>query len=400
MIARAGYRVHGVDVDEKLVAALKASRVDFHEDDVNALIASVLQDGTLTVSQDIMPADIFIICVPTPISRDKTANLDMVRAASQSVLPYLKDGDLVILESTSPIGTTQNVIGGIFSQREVQIDLCYCPERVFPGDTIREILENDRVIGGVTPHAAQRAKAFYASFCKGDPILTTAASAEFSKLMENTYRDVNIALANVFARISEHVGVDVLEVIALANMHPRVNVHLPGPGVGGHCIPVDPWFLIEAFPSETQLFKTCRDINDTQASRLIDRAEHAGLRRGQKVAILGAAYRGNINDARDSPTELLIAELARKGYIWMTHDPLVDKFTPKCGNSANLCHDLDKVLDGADAVFLMTRHSVYGDLKVGDFKSLLPSAIIVDGPRALNPALLDALPHKTVITGK
>ncbi|MGB6229689.1 MAG: nucleotide sugar dehydrogenase [Litorimonas sp.] len=395
LLARAGYAVKGVDVDEALVSELRSGQCRLEEPDVNALVETVLANGTLSASLEPSEADVFIVCVPTPVRRDGTANVDMVRAAARAIAPHVKRGDLLILESTSPIGTTERVIGAALRDvgldPRADVDVCYCPERVFPGDTIREIVENDRIIGGLTDRAAERARDFYASFCRGEPVLTTAETAEFSKLMENTYRDVNIALANAFARIAEETSADVREVIRLANMHPRVNVHMPGAGVGGHCIPVDPKFLIEAFPEHTKLLEQAREINDTQAIRMIDRAEAAGLQRGSRVAILGAAYRADIDDARDTPTEILIQDLSRRGYEWRTHDPLVVDFQPQTpGLDPNLSSDLDFVLDGASAAFVMTGHSSYRSLGPGLFSRVMDGAMIVDGPAVLEGEPLSA----------
>ncbi|CAM3724172.1 nucleotide sugar dehydrogenase [Litorimonas haliclonae] len=384
LLARAGFKVQGMDKNEKLVEELQRGECRLEESDVNDLVKSVLKAGTLTASLDPEPADVFVICVPTPVGKDDKADLSMVKSAIKATAPCVKAGDLVILESTSPIGTTEKIIGAALKEvgldPQSDVDVCYCPERVFPGNTIREILDNDRIIGGLTVKAAEKAQKFYAAFCNGQPVLTTAATAEFSKLMENTYRDVNIALANVFARIAENTDVNVKEVIALANMHPRVNVHTPGPGVGGHCIPVDPKFLIEAFPEETKLLSQSREINDTQASRLIDRAESAGLSRGSKVAIMGAAYRGDIDDARDTPTELLIGELSKRGYTWQTHDPHVTLFKLHNECEPYLTSNLQASLEGAEAVFIMTAHSEYNVLTASDFSGMGDTALIVDGP--------------------
>lgn len=391
LITRAGYRVYGVDVNESLISELSVGKCRLEEADVNELVESVLNAKTLTVSTRPLEADLHIICVPTPVDANGKADLRMVAAAMKAVAPSVRKGDLVILESTSPIGTTRNIIGGALKavglDPETDVDVCYCPERVFPGNTINEILDNDRVIGGLTRKAAIRAQEFYASFCNGNPVLTTASTAEFSKLMENTYRDVNIALANAFARVAENTDVDVRDVIHLANMHPRVNVHTPGAGVGGHCIPVDPKFLIEAFPDDTQLLAVAREINDTQAVRMVDRAEAAGLKRGSTVAILGAAYRGDIDDARDTPTEILIKTLGDRGYNWRTHDPHVQVFKMHNDYASNLTTDLDAALKGAEAAFLMTAHSDYTALTANDFTSLSGSAIVFDGPGVMNPEM-------------
>lgn len=374
LIANAGYSVHGVDVNTSLIDALRAGHCNLGEEQVVEIVTRALNSQRLTVDLKPQAADIFIICVPTPVKADKTADLTMVSNAVRAMAPYVHKGNMVILESTSPINTTRDVIANTIAEHGLDpyedIDICYCPERVFPGNTVNEILNNDRVVGGLTPRAAQRAALFYESFCTGRATTTTASAAEFSKLMENTYRDVNIALANSFSHIAEAAGVDVMEVIKMANKHPRVNVHIPGPGVGGHCIPVDPWFLIESYPAVTRLLKHSRDINNGQAQHIIERLEHTGLLAGAKVAILGAAYRGNIDDARDAPTELLIDVLAEKGYDWITHDPYVKTLHMHSGNPAHLTNELELAMQDADAVIIITDHSVYNNIRAETFKRM------------------------------
>lgn len=387
LLARAGYSVSGMDVSDRIIDTLNAGKSPLGEPEVAQIVSEALESGHLKASKNAAPADVFIICVPTPVRSDKAADLSMVRSAIEGIAPVIKKGALVILESTSPVGTTRDVIASVLEKNGLDpyadVDVCYCPERVFPGATVREILHNDRVVGGLTSKAAERAKAFYQSFCEGTPVTTDATSAEFSKLMENTYRDVNIALANAFARIAEEAGVDVQDVIGLANRHPRVNVHSPGPGVGGHCIPVDPWFLISSFPQETKLFLQARNLNDGQAQRLLDRAESAGLQRGSKVAVLGAAYRGDLDDSRESPTELLLQILADRGYSWSVHDPYVTRLHAPEGSEPNLTDNLDTALRDASAAIIMTDHARYRALSPEKFSSM-KNKIIADGRRMLH----------------
>lgn len=404
LIAKAGYEVIGVDVNKELVSELQNGKCRLEEPDVNELVEGVLKEGRLTVSTSPAEADIFIVCVPTPVDQNGDADLSMVAAATKAAAPFVRKGNLVILESTSPINTTRDIIGGALKEVDLDpysdVDVCYCPERVFPGNTINEILYNDRIIGGLTPQAAERTQKFYASFVEGKPVLTTASTAEFSKLMENTYRDVNIALANVFARVAEATDVDVHDVIALANMHPRVNVHFPGAGVGGHCIPVDPKFLISAFPEETQLLAIARNINDTQAVRMVDRAEAQGLKRGSIVTILGAAYRGDIDDARDTPTEILIETLGKRGYTWRTHDPLVNHFKMHNDYPPALTKNLPEALKDSEAAFLITSHSEYKDLTAGDFTGMKDGGLIIDGPAMLEASVFDESDKHYMRVGK
>ncbi|MEP1231393.1 MAG: nucleotide sugar dehydrogenase [Litorimonas sp.] len=408
LLARAGHQVHGVDINDALITSLNNGQCNLSEADVNSLVVSALETGNLTVSTQIQPADIFVICVPTPITPDKTADLSMVKAATHALAPYVKAGNLIILESTSPVGTTERVIGKVLQEHNFDIhndiDICYCPERVFPGNTIKEIEDNDRIIGGLTECAAQKGKAFYASFCRGEAVLTHAATAEFSKLMENTYRDVNIALANSFAHMaeSESFDIDINDVIDLANMHPRVNVHRPGAGVGGHCIPVDPWFLIETYGEKASLLQSARLINDHQPLQLLNQAKRAGLKSGSKVAILGAAYRADIDDARDSPTETLINKLAQDGYSWRTHDPHVTQFHLHGPNTVdpNLTQDLNLTLKDVDAVFIMTGHKAY-KTRLKDMDTLTrKGAILVDGVSLFSPSDLTLWSGPSITVGR
>lgn len=384
LIADKRYDVLGVDVNERLVAELEAGRCPLGEAEIIPVVERALSSKRLRVARQAELADIFIICVPTPITPDKRADLSMVSKAAKATMKFVRPGNMVILESTSPIGTTEAIIAE--AAREVgldpirDIDVCYCPERVFPGNTVNEILKNDRVVGGMTPRAALRAKAFYESFCAGKAFPVSAAEAEFSKLMENTYRDVNIALANSFAHIAERSGIDVAKVIEVANRHPRVNVHTPGPGVGGHCIPVDPWFLVESYPEETGLIHQARLINDRQPERLLEAARSAGLQPGEKVAILGAAYRGNIDDARDTPAEKLIDALALAGMTWATHDPHVTHMHVESGRDPNLTPDIATAVRGSAAVFIMTDHDAYKQLAPLQFGGPLPR-LLIDGRR-------------------
>ncbi|MFN0194281.1 MAG: nucleotide sugar dehydrogenase [Aestuariivirga sp.] len=385
VIASAGHEVIGVDTNDHIFKRLSSGSSTIEEEGVKELVEQELTSGKLIVAKAPAQADVFIICVPTPITPFKTVDIGLVAAATRSILPYVKRGDMVILESTSPIATTRKTIGGILAEAGFDItndlDLCYCPERVYPGNTLKEIVHNDRVVGGLTPRAARRARDFYKSFCKGNVAETSAEAAEFSKLAENTYRDVNIALANSFARIAELAGIDVGDVINTANQHPRVNILQPGAGVGGHCIPVDPWFLVESYPAVSGLVRHAREINDSQPVRLLDRAELEGLTRGATIAVLGLAYRADIDDPRESPAELLIAEALDRGYSLKVHDPFVDErhlHLEKYGFTRRI----SDAVRGVDAVFLMTGHTAYKSMDPEDLLSG-GAGIVVDGCRVL-----------------
>jgi UDP-N-acetyl-D-mannosaminuronic acid dehydrogenase len=281
----------------------------------------------------------------------------MVRSASAMIGPVLRRGNLVILESTSPAGTTCEVMCPVLEELSglkagVDFHACYCPERVMPGRTIEELEQNDRVVGGVTPECARRAVALYHTFVKGGVHATTAATAEMCKLMENSYRDVNVAFANEIARLCEAEGVDAYEAIRLSNLHPRVNILKPGPGVGGHCIPVDPWFMVERQPGVARLITTSRRTNDATPVYLARAMEaRFGLAAGARVAVLGVAYRANIDDARETPASAFVATLVERGFDVRCWDPLVHGFTHP------LAASLADAIEGADAVALLVGHN-------------------------------------------
>ncbi len=386
LLARAGLQVIGVDIDERVVSALQAGRSPNSEPEIKMLVEEVLAAKKLLARTEIEAADAYIVCVPTPVKGDKSPDLSFLDAAIRSVAKVARAGNLIILESTCPIGTLANVIAARLLEVGLDpyeaIDISYCPERVFPGDTLREMINNSRIVGGLTPRAGARAANLYRRFCAGEVTTTSAGVAEFVKLMENTFRDVNIALANAFAAIAEHARLDVVEAISLANRHPRVNIHAAGAGVGGHCIPVDPWFLIRNYPGITALMAQAREINDGQPLHLLDRAEAAGLVRGSMVALLGVAYRGNIADTRESPSERLIEVLGRRGYRWTAHDPHVARWETHQG-SYPVESDVAATVARSDAVFIMTDHEAYRSLGPADF-SRMHGRLIVDGRRVLD----------------
>jgi len=401
LLANAGFHVLGVDIDPEIVGMLRGGKTRLEEAGLATLISAAVNSGNLVTATVPEPSDTFMICVPTPVTSAKTADLRAVEQAARSILPFLKPGNLVILESTSPVGTTRNVVGRILSESGLtpgrDFDLCYCPERVLPGNTTHELINNHRLIGGVTPQSSEHAQQIYERFAQGKIVLTDDRTAEMCKLMENTYRDVNIALANVFARIAEDVGINVWEAIEYANLHPRVNVLKPGPGVGGHCIPVDPWYLVEAFPQHTHLLRQARLVNDTQAERMLDQLWSTGaLHKGKKLAILGAAYKPDIDDPRESPAALLAAASAKRGLEVRVHDPLV-----KAGNHHGLLvsNDLPGCLRGATAAVLMCEHRAYRVLSAKFFQEHLAGNLIADARNWLNHASLRRAGFHVVLLG-
>jgi UDP-N-acetyl-D-mannosaminuronic acid dehydrogenase len=302
-----GVQVVGVDNNPEVLEVLNAGRVHIQEPGLRALAEQAFGSGNLRLSREPEPADAFIIAVPTPATprvkggADPTAELGMVVAASQAILPHLGPGNLVMLESTCPPRTTLDLVAPILERSGLRagVDflLAYSPERVLPGRILQELTENARVIGGVTPASAEAGRELYALFVRGEIVLTDATTAEMVKLMENTSRDVSIAIANEFARLAEHIGVDVWEAIAMANRHPRINILRPGPGVGGHCVSVDPWFLVQADPEQARLIRTARQVNDDQPLHAVLLVERAlGTLQGRKVAALGLAYKPDVDD--------------------------------------------------------------------------------------------------------
>jgi UDP-N-acetyl-D-mannosaminuronic acid dehydrogenase len=325
VIARSGMDVLGVDISREVVDTINRGEIHIEEVDLDALVQAVVRDGSLRASTEVEPADVFVIAVPTPFAKDghHTPDVSYVMAATRAVAKVLKPGDVVILESTSPVGTTEEMRDVIADERpelhlpgksvNADVAIAYCPERVLPGKIIQELVHNDRSIGGITPDCAEKAAGFYRRFVRGDCIVTDARSAEMTKLVENAYRDVNIAFANELSIVADAMGLDVWEVIKLANRHPRVNILQPGPGVGGHCIAVDPWFIVHGAREETPLIQTARGVNEGKIRHVIARASalveaHPSV----KVACLGLAFKANIDDFRESPARLVSATLARR----------------------------------------------------------------------------------------
>lgn len=323
VIARTGAKVLGIDVHQNVVDTVNSGKVHIEEVDLDGLVSGVVGRGYLRASTTLEPANVFVIAVPTPFTEDRTPDIGFVLKAARSIADVLKLGDTVILESTSPVGTTEQVRDLL---AELRPDLrapglgegsdyavAYCPERVLPGRILVELIDNDRVIGGITPRCARKALTFYRRFVRGACITTNARAAEMTKLTENAFRDVNIAFANELSLVADTMGVDVWEVIRLANRHPRVNILQPGPGVGGHCIAVDPWFLVAADPDNTPLIRTARQVNDGKTDHVIAAAAAMiAAHPDARVACLGLAFKANIDDFRGSPALKVAVALAKQ----------------------------------------------------------------------------------------
>lgn len=357
VLAVHGYWVVGVDINSKVINIINEGGTHIYEPGLDTLVNAATHSGHLIARTTPETADIFMISVPTPIKEDKGADLTAVVAAAESIVSYLRTGNLVILESTVPPGTTEELVvpilehSGLEAGRDFQV--VHAPERVLPGQIMRELVQNDRILGGIDMASAERARDLYRSFVSGEIFLTDATTAELVKLVENTYRDVNIALANELARICEKVPANVWEVIDLANKHPRVNILQPGPGVGGHCIPVDPWFIVEKYPLDAQLIRQGRLSND-QMPALVCRSilELVDDIKDPVVAILGVAYKPNVDDIRESPS-LSIIEMLKKTRIKISvHDPYV---YPDI--------DLEQVISGADCLAILVSHREYGTIE-------------------------------------
>ena len=381
-----GLQVVGVDNNPEVLEALNAGRVHIQEPGLRALAEQAFSSGNLRLSREPEPADAFIIAVPTPATprvkggADPTAELGSVVAASQAILPHLRPGNLVMLESTCPPRTTLDLVAPILERSGLRagVDflLAYSPERVLPGRILQELIENARVIGGVTPASAEAGRELYALFVRGEIVLTDATTAEMVKLMENTSRDVSIAIANEFARLAEHVGVDVWEAIAMANRHPRINILRPGPGVGGHCVSVDPWFLVQADPEQARLIRTARQVNDDQplhAVRLVERA--LGSLQGRKVAALGLAYKPDVDDLRESPALEVARLLAEHGAEVWTYEPYAPERT---ASGARAAGSLQEALTGAQAVVLLVDHKAFRELEPAQAAATMPGRVAVD----------------------
>lgn len=313
MLAAQGTQVVGVDVNQRTIDMVNKGELPFVEPDLETSLSGVVARGRLTATTEMPEADAYIIAVPTPFQPDHTADLSYVESAVNAVAPKLRPGAIVVVESTSPPGTTQQVTEWLSALRpdlrmphegdaHPDVHVAHAPERVLPGSIMVEMVLNDRVVGGITQQCAEKAAQIYRVFCQGEIQLCDAASAEMAKLVENSYRDVNIAFANELSMICDRIGLDVWEVIKLANHHPRVNILKPGPGVGGHCIAVDPWFIVGAAPELARLIRTAREVNDSKPEYVVENVVRSAARfREPEVACLGLTFKANVDDLRESP---------------------------------------------------------------------------------------------------
>jgi UDP-N-acetyl-D-mannosaminuronic acid dehydrogenase len=378
VIARSGCKVLGIDVAQKVVDTINRGEIHIEEVDLDALVQGVVNRGMLSASTKIAPADVFVVAVPTPFDKNHAPDISYVLAAGKAIATVLKQGDIVILESTSPVGTTEQLRdmiaqmrpdlkcpisqeGGGITRETPDISIAYCPERVLPGHILKELIENDRCIGGITPRCARKALAFYKLFVRGACVVTDSRSAEMTKLVENAYRDVNIAFANELSMVADKMGLDVWEVIRLANRHPRVNILSPGPGVGGHCIAVDPWFIVHSAPEETPLIRTARGVNDGKIRHVIAKATAlVETNPGQRVACLGLAFKANIDDFRESPARLVAATLARKfGSRIEVVEPYAGQLPIEFTDTGAKLIELDTALEECGILIVLVDHDLF-----------------------------------------
>jgi UDP-N-acetyl-D-mannosaminuronic acid dehydrogenase len=371
ILASRGVDVIGVDISERVVDTLNRGSAHIVEPDLDSLIASVVRTGKLRAVGQPEPADAFVIAVPTPFMDGHKADLRHVEQAALSIAPVLRAGNLVVLESTSPVGATDAVSTWLSRVRPdltfphqageaADVAIAYCPERVLPGSVLEELVRNDRLIGGLTTRSTDLAIALYRIFATGECLPTDARTAELAKLTENAFRDLNIAFANELSAICDRLHIDVWKLIELANHHPRVNILQPGPGVGGHCIAVDPWFIVESAPEEARLIRVAREVNDAKPGRVVRQVGAAVEQRPDAlIACLGLAYKPDIDDFRESPAVQVVDELARlhPGKLLVV-EPFARQLPGSLESRVQLC-TIDDALDRAQIVVLLVDHSAF-----------------------------------------
>lgn len=374
VIAAQGVNVIGVDVNQHAVDTINQGKIHIVEPDLDALVHEVVRKGSLKAVTKPEPADAFLIAVPTPFKGNHEPDLSYVEAAARSIAPILRKGNLVILESTSPVGATEKMAGWLAQARPdlsfpdqageaADVSVAYCPERVLPGKVLHELVENDRVVGGLTPRCGEKAADLYRLFVRGQCLITNARTAEMCKLTENAFRDVNIAFANELSLVSDELGINVWELIKLANHHPRVNILLPGPGVGGHCIAVDPWFIVDSAPNSAKLIRTAREVNDHKPHYVIARLESLiqdikTETRPPVIACMGLAFKPDIDDLRESPAIEIVKHISEKklGTLLIV-EPNIDSLPIDLEKSPDIkLLDAEAAVRAADIVLMLVNH--------------------------------------------
>ena len=376
-------KVIGVDVSEKAVNTINRGEIHIVEPDLDLVVHAAVTEGYLRATMTPEPADAFIIAVPTPFKDNHEADLTYIESASKAIAPVLKKGNLVILESTSPIGATEKMAEWLAEVRpdltfpqssgcESDIRIAHCPERVLPGHVLRELVENDRVIGGMSPACSEAAIALYKTVVKGECVVTNARTAEMAKLTENSFRDVNIAFANELSIICDKLEINVWELIALANRHPRVNILQPGAGVGGHCIAVDPWFIVASAPEQAKIVRTAREVNDSKPEWVLEqvrtklddwRKANPNLgREDARVAVLGVAFKPDIDDLRESPALGIAKKISKMGCKTMVVEPNIEELPQLLVDENVSLIEVDRALK-ADVICILVKHTAFNRLK-------------------------------------
>ncbi|VAW89977.1 UDP-N-acetyl-D-mannosamine dehydrogenase [hydrothermal vent metagenome] len=376
IIASRGIDVIGVDVNQHAVDLINQGKVHIVEPDLDIIVRSAVQTGNLRATVTPEPADAFMIAVPTPFKDDHQPDLSYIEAAAKAIAPVLEKGNLVVLESTSPVGSTEKLAGWLADARpdlifplngaaSTDVNVAYCPERVLPGYVLQELISNDRVVGGLSSECAQKAIALYEIFVKGDCLITNARTAEMAKLTENSFRDVNIAFANELSIICDTLQINVWELIKLSNRHPRVNILKPGPGVGGHCIAVDPWFIVSSDPNNAKIIRTAREVNDGKPHYVVDKVIKAADRfKDPVIACLGLSFKADIDDLRESPAMGIVDILAKKevGKILVV-EPNIGELPDKLEGRVTKV-DLSNALKEADITVLLVDHKEFRNISL------------------------------------
>ena len=366
LLANRGYEVHGVDVVESTIDTINQGKIHIVEPELDTFVKAAVNSGKLKASLTPSQADVFIIAVPTPFHAGYVPNVDYVVSATKAIASYVKDGDIVILESTSPVGTTE-LVEKTLKEDNVntsKLYIAHCPERVLPGHIMRELVENDRIVGGLTSEATEKTVEFYETFVSGEVLSTDARTAEMAKLTENSFRDTNIAFANELSMLCDKFDINVWELISLANRHPRVNILQPGAGVGGHCIAVDPWFIVHAGGETAKMIRTAREINTYKTEWAIEKIKNAALKfesengRKAKVACMGLAFKPDIDDLRESPALYIARRLKADGLDVITVEPKIET------HKEFEIVDYKDAIEQADIVTFLVAHKEFKSLKI------------------------------------
>lgn len=376
LIANSGIPVHGVDISQHVVDTINAGKIHIVEPDLDKAVVKAVQDGFLIAGTSPVAADVYLIVVPTPFKENHEPDISYVQAATETILPLLKEGDLFIIESTSPVGTTEKMMALIFGKRpelEGELSLAYCPERVLPGNIMYELVHNDRVIGGVNEASTQKAMEFYKQFVKGELHPTNARTAEMCKLTENSSRDVQIAFANELSIICDKAGISVWDLINLANKHPRVNILQPGCGVGGHCIAVDPYFIVSDFPLESRIIGKAREINNHKAFWVAEKIKQARKEfqiknnKEPKIALMGMAFKPNIDDLRESPAKYIVQRVLQdvNDEEYFVVEPNIQE------NKIFKLTEYKEAIDKADLIAFLVAHNEFKGLSIPQNKVVL-----------------------------